>query len=141
MKRKEKWKGRKNMIKRNREERRKTEGRVERRKRERNKSWKDSGTSFPILRSATYFFLRGRRLASWRYERRQSHHTPSAAQSTHAKTETQLLPRGTEMWYAPYQCNHGLVRQVYGQSSWLCRIKPSLGTDLPAGNGGGSIWN
>ena len=85
--------------------------REKRRRGERNKErWNDSGTSFPVTCGATYFFLRGRRLASWRYERKQSHHTPSAAQSAHAKTETRLLPRGTEMWYAPYQCNHGLVR-------------------------------
>ena len=116
--------------------------REKRRRGERNKErWNDSGTSFPVTCGATYFFLRGRRLASWRYERKQSHHTPSAAQSAHAKTETRLLPRGTEKWYAPYQCNHGLVRQVYGQSSWLCRIKPSLGTDLPAWNGGENMWH
>ena len=50
--------------------------------------WNNSGTAFPTPRGTTYFFLQGRRLASWRYEKRQSHHTPSAAQSAHAKKDS-----------------------------------------------------
>ena len=59
----------------------------------------------------------------------------------HMERQRQLLPCGEEMWYAPHQCDHGLVRQVYGQPSGLRRIKPSLGTDLPAGDGGENIWH
>ena len=59
----------------------------------------------------------------------------------HMERQRQLLPCGEEMWYAPHQCDHGLVRQVYGQPSGLRRIKPSLGTDLPAGDGGENVWH
>ena len=128
------------MVRKTREERRKMEGGVERTGGKERRKGEEKETRRDGMIQAHYFRLLVVPLTPF-FEaeglpvggtRRGNLIARLQLLNLHMQRKTRLLPCGTELVCVLYQCEHGLVGQVYGQSGGLHWVKPTLGTDLSA---------